>query len=94
LGAVRKVDIYKVSHHGSKYQDAELMSELSPQIAIISVGADNPYGHPAAETIASLTRLGTQVVRTDQDGAIAINAQSHHLRVRKSKSAIGLFYWS
>jgi len=94
LGAVRKVDIYKVSHHGSKYQDAELMGELSPQIAIISVGADNPYGHPAAETIASLTRLGTQVVRTDQDGAIAINAQSHHLRVRKSKSAIGLFYWS
>jgi competence protein ComEC len=94
LGAVRKVDIYKVSHHGSKHQDAELMGELSPQIAIISVGADNPYGHPAAETIASLTRLGTQVVRTDQDGAIAINAQSHHLRVRKSKSAIGLFYWS
>jgi competence protein ComEC len=94
LGAVRKVDIYKVSHHGSKYQDGELMSELSPQIAIISVGADNPYGHPAAETIASLTRLGTQVVRTDQDGAIAITAQSHHLRVRKSKSAVGLFYWS
>jgi competence protein ComEC len=94
LGAVRKVDIYKVSHHGSKYQDVELISELSPQIAIISVGAGNPYGHPAAETIASLTRLGTQVFRTDQDGAIAITAQSHHLRVRKSKSAIGLFYWS
>jgi competence protein ComEC len=94
LGAVRKVDIYKVSHHGSKYQDVDLMSELSPQIAIISVGAGNPYGHPAAETIASLTRLGTQVVRTDQDGAIAIAAQSHHLRVRKSKSALGLFYWS
>lgn len=94
LGAVRKVDIYKVSHHGSKYQDVELISEISPQIAIISVGAGNPYGHPAAETIASLTRLGTQVFRTDQDGAIAITAQSHHLRVRKSKSAIGLFYWS
>lgn len=61
---------------------------------LLSVGAGNPYGHPAAETIASLTRLGTQVFRTDQDGAIAITAQSHHLRVRKSKSAIGLFYWS
>ena len=94
LGALRKVDIYKVCHHGSKYQDVELMSELSAQIAIISVGAKNSYGHPAPETIAALTRLGAQVVRTDQDGAIAITAKAHHLRVRKSKSAIGLFYWS
>jgi competence protein ComEC len=94
LGALRKVDIYKVSHHGSRYQDVELMSELSAQIAIISVGAKNSYGHPAPETIAALTRLGTQVVRTDLDGAIAITAKAHHLRVRKSKSAIGLFYWS
>jgi competence protein ComEC len=94
LGALRKVDIYKVCHHGSKYQDVELMSELSAQIAIISVGAKNSYGHPAPETIAALTRLGAQVVRTDQDGAIAITAKAHHLRVRKSKSEIGLFYWS
>jgi competence protein ComEC len=64
------------------------------QIAIISVGAKNSYGHPAPETIAALTRLGTQVVRTDLDGAIAITAKAHHLRVRKSKSDIGLFYWS
>ena len=94
LGALRKVDIYKVCHHGSKYQDVELMSELSAQIAVISVGAKNSYGHPAPETIAALTRLGTQVLRTDQDGAIAITAKAHHLRVRRSKSAIGLFYWS
>ena len=94
LGKVHKVDIYKVCHHGSKYQDQELMSALSAQVAIISVGAKNSYGHPAAETIASLTRLGTQVVRTDVDGAIAITASGHHLRVRKSKGTIRLFYWS
>lgn len=94
LGAVRAVDIYKVCHHGSKYQDQQLMSALSAQIAIISVGAKNSYGHPAPETIASLTRLGTQVVRTDLDGAIAITAKEHHLRVRKSKGTIRLFYWS
>lgn len=94
LGLLRKVDIYKVCHHGSKYQDVELMSDLSAQIAVISVGAKNSYGHPAPETIAALTRLGTQVLRTDQDGAIAITAKAHHLRVRKSKSAIRLFYWS
>ena len=94
LRSVRKVDIYKVSHHGSRYQDEELMSTVSAQIAIISVGAKNPYGHPAAETIAYLTRLGTQVVRTDHDGAVAITAHKHHLRVRKSKGSMRLFYWS
>ena len=94
LGSVRTVDIYKVCHHGSKYQDEQLMSALSAQIAVISVGAKNSYGHPAPETIAALTRLGTQVVRTDLDGAIAITAKAHHLRVRKSKGTIGLFYWS
>jgi competence protein ComEC len=65
LGNIRKVDIYKVCHHGSKYQDYELMKALSSQIAVISVGAKNSYGHPSPETIASLTRLGTQVLRTD-----------------------------
>ena len=94
LGSVRIVDIYKVCHHGSKYQDEELMSALSAQIAVISVGAKNSYGHPAPETIASLTRLGTQVVRTDIDGAVAITAKAHQLRVRKSKGTIRLFYWS
>ena len=94
LGSVRTVDIYKVCHHGSKYQDQELMSALAAQIAVISVGAKNSYGHPAPETIASLTRLGTQVLRTDLDGAIAITAKEHHLRVRKSKGTIRLFYWS
>lgn len=94
IKAVRPVDIYKVSHHGSKYQDEGLMSALSAQIALISVGAKNPYGHPAAESIDSLTRLGTQVLRTDKDGAVAITASVHHLKLRKSKGKVRLFYWS
>ena len=94
VNAVGPVDIYKVSHHGSKYQDEGLMRELSAQIALISVGAKNSYGHPASESIDSLTRLGTQVLRTDKDGAVAITASAHHLRVRTSKGRIKLFYWS
>jgi len=94
LGAVREVDIYKVCHHGSRYQDRNLMSALSAQVAVISVGAKNTYGHPAPETIAFLTTLGTQVVRTDTDGAVAITAKKHHLQVRESKGTIRLFYWS
>ena len=94
IDRVGPVDIYKVCHHGSKYQDDGLMHALSAQIALISVGAKNAYGHPAAESIDSLTRLGTQVVRTDRDGAVAITATAHHLRVRKSKGRVRLFYWS
>jgi competence protein ComEC len=94
VDVVGPVDIYKVCHHGSKYQDDELIKALSAQIAVISVGARNSYGHPAPETIATMTRLGTQVVRTDRDGAVAITATKHHLRVRKSKGTVRLFYWS
>jgi competence protein ComEC len=94
INLVGPVDIYKLCHHGSKYQDEGLMKALSAQIALISVGAKNPYGHPAQESIDSLTRLGTQVFRTDTDGAIAVTAKSHHLRVRKSKGRVKLFYWS
>jgi competence protein ComEC len=94
VNAVGPVDIYKVSHHGSKYQDEGLIRELSAQIALISVGAKNSYGHPAPESIDSLTRLGTQVLRTDKDGAVAITASAHHFRVRTSRGRIKLFYWS
>jgi len=94
INLVGPVDIYKLCHHGSKYQDQGLMKALSAQIALISAGAKNPYGHPAKESIDSLTRLGTQVFRTDTDGAIAVTAKAHHLRVRKSKGRIKLFYWS
>ena len=94
VNLVSPVDIYKVSHHGSKYQDEALAKALSPQIGLISVGAKNPYGHPAPESIDSLTRLGTQVLRTDRDGAVAITASNHHLKVHRSKGRIKLFYWS
>jgi competence protein ComEC len=88
---VSHVDIYKVCHHGSKYQDPELMALLSPAIAMISVGAGNTYGHPAPQTVASLTRLGAKVVRTDTDGAIAIAAKNHHLSIKLARSGIHLF---
>ena len=94
VNLVSPVDIYKVSHHGSKYQDEALATALSPQIGLISVGAKNPYGHPAPESIDSLTRLGTQVLRTDRDGAVAITASNHHLKVHRSKGRVKLFYWS
>ena len=91
---VGKVDIYKVAHHGSRYQDPALMRELSPTVAVISVGKGNSYGHPAASTVSALTSLGAKVLRTDVDGAVAIRAKRHRLSLQRSKRWTGLFFWN
>ena len=93
-GIVGHVDIYKVCHHGSRFQDESFTRALSPTISIISVGAGNSYGHPAPETIQSLTRLGSRVLRTDLDGAIAIRANRQRFRIRTSKGSFALLRWS
>jgi len=87
------VDIYKVCHHGSRYQDLAFMSALHPRISIISVGAGNTYGHPAVQTLDALARLGSQVVRTDIDGAIAVQVRNHQFTVRRAKGRFNLIRW-
>nr|WP_235447154.1 ComEC/Rec2 family competence protein [Streptomyces sioyaensis] len=69
LGAV---DVLKVAHHGSAYQDPLLIRRLAPRLALISCGTGNPYGHPAAGTLAAFRAQGVRVLRTDTDGALAI----------------------
>ncbi|MFG2883349.1 ComEC/Rec2 family competence protein [Streptomyces sp. NPDC048297] len=66
------VDVLKVAHHGSVYQDPGLIRLAAPRIALISCGADNPYGHPAPATVAALRAGGAVVLRTDRDGALAV----------------------
>lgn len=94
VSRIGEVDIYKVAHHGSRFQDLDLMRELSPQIAVISVGATNTYGHPAPSTISSLMQLGAKVLRTDIDGAVAIKATSHQFSLQRSKRWFRFFSWS
>jgi len=67
-----RVDVLKVAHHGSAYQDPGLLRRVAPRLALISAGAGNPYGHPAPRTMAALRAQGTAVLRTDRDGAIAV----------------------
>ncbi|MFJ3302263.1 ComEC/Rec2 family competence protein [Streptomyces sp. NPDC086549] len=66
------VDVLKVAHHGSAYQDPDLIRLVAPRVALISAGADNPYGHPAPGTVAALRAGGAVVLRTDRDGALAV----------------------
>jgi competence protein ComEC len=60
-----------------------LTSALRPKIALISVGAGNNYGHPAATTVAALKALGAKTLRTDQDGAIAVD-QALKIRTKRN----------
>jgi competence protein ComEC len=90
---LRKVDIYKVCHHGSAYQDESFTRALAPQVAMISVGAGNSYGHPAANTLALLRQVSAKVLRTDVNGAIAIAADRHRLKIRTSKGRFNFIRW-
>lgn len=67
-----QVDVLKIPHHGSRYQDEDWLLSLHPKVAIASVGADNDYGHPAASTLDPLAGSGVRVLRTDRDGSVAI----------------------
>jgi competence protein ComEC len=67
------VDVLKVPHHGSRYQDPELLGGLGARVALVPVGADNSYGHPAAETIDLLEEAGAVVRRTDLAGDVAVS---------------------
>jgi competence protein ComEC len=76
------VDVLKVPHHGSRYQDEDWLLSLHPRVAVVSVGADNDYGHPAASTLAPLAAAGVRVLRTDRDGSIAVVAHDGDLATR------------
>lgn len=75
------VDVLKVAHHGSAYQDPELIRRAAPRLALISCGEDNMYGHPAPGTVAALRAQGAVVLRTDVDGALAVAGTGAELRV-------------
>ena len=68
----RGYDVLKVAHHGSRLQDPALLAEVRAPVALISVGAGNTYGHPAQATLHLLRASGSQVLRTDQRGDIAV----------------------
>ncbi len=72
-GLITDVDILKVAHHGSRYSTSEsFLDAADPEYAVISVGENNFYGHPADETIARLEQRDITILRTDTMGAVII----------------------
>ena len=65
------VDMLKVAHHGSATASSEaFLAAVRPAVAVVSVGAKNPYGHPNAATMARLRAHSSRVARTDQEGTV------------------------
>lgn len=66
-----KIDVLKAGHHGSKTSSTDLfLSSVLPQIAIISAGENNRYGHPHTDVISRLASRNIRILRTDEHGAV------------------------
>ncbi len=66
------VDVVKVAHHGSAKQSEDLYRRIGARVGLVGVGAGNDYGHPAPGALALLRRTGTDALRTDLSGHLAV----------------------
>jgi competence protein ComEC len=78
-GVDLRADVLKVPHHGSAYSDSAFLAAVHARVAVISVGAGNDYGHPAPSLLATMHRLGLPILRTDQDGEVAVTESAGRL---------------
>ena len=79
-------DVLKVSHHGSSTSSTiDFLKACSPEMAVISVGADNSYGHPHNEILALFEKCGYKIYRTDLMGNIIFTVKNKMITVRESK---------
>lgn len=74
-------DVVKVSHHGSADQSPELYAATGAQIATVSAGADNSYGHPTASALSMLREARMTTGRTDLHGDVAVVRDGSQLRL-------------
>jgi competence protein ComEC len=78
------IDVLKVAHHGS--DDAglgALLDRTRPRLAVISVGAGNPFGHPTPATLSTLASHGVAILRTDRDGTVVLEVVGDSVRVNR-----------
>ena len=79
-------EVLKVGHHGSNTSSTpRFVERVRPQVAIISVGAENKYGHPSNETLQTLQEAGAAVYRTDLNGTIELIADKERMWVRSER---------
>jgi competence protein ComEC len=82
-GQPLEATLLKVSGSGSRRGSApDFLAAVGPRLAVIPVGARNPFGHPATEVLARLAAAGAAVYRTDQDGAVDVRSDGTRVWVR------------
>lgn len=80
-GGNMQVDVYKASHHGSRYSNTiELLEKIKPKLSIVSCGDNNIYGHPHEEALDNMKSVGSTVLTTKDSGAVTV-----HIRNGKQK---------
>lgn len=80
------IDVLKVGHHGSRVSLSDsLLEQLKPEVALISVGAGNRYGHPTKEALEVLDGCGARVFRSDELGKVICSFGDKGLKI----SAVG-----
>lgn len=90
LSGTLSAQIIKIGHHGSSTSTTSaLLSKVNPQVAIISVGANNSYGHPAEQTLSTLASHGVKVYRTDLNGTVTVTSDGKTYDVTVEKGGGG-----
>lgn len=88
-GHLNDIDLLKVPHHGSKTgMTPEWLELVDPELAVISVGKTNSYGHPRAETMKLLSDRGTKFLRTDLDGEVVIESDGQKWAVASKGTSL------
>ena len=82
----KTIKILKVGHHGSDTSSSEIfLKKLKPEYCVISVGKDNKYKHPTAETLLKLEKYCKNIYRTDKNGTISFKVSEKTMVIKKEK---------
>jgi beta-lactamase superfamily II metal-dependent hydrolase len=85
-----QAQVLKVAHHGSNYATTdEFLQAVKPQVALISCGQDNDYGHPAPNTLARLQAAKIKIHRTDLEGEISVISDGQNFQIKTAHPPTG-----
>ena len=77
-----RAQVLKVGHHGSSTSSSDaFLGAVHPDVAVISVGAGNMYGHPSNDVLHALSRVGAEVLRTDETGTVIVRTDGVHIEI-------------
>ena len=89
-GANIKTKILKVGHHGSRYASSEkFLRQGGFEVAVISDGAENRYGHPNQDALDRIRQLGMKIHRTDLEGEITIISRGTGYEIKTERTPTG-----